>query len=225
MSTIRVNAEDAKNAVSLFNSRYADMEAVLWKVSRVARDHLLIRKRSQVLEELVWTIKSWWGVQGVEKNVKVIAPDALLDLNLQTEVFEEGIHCFEDGEAFAHGAVQSLVQGLRERGARRREWSLASKALHWVLPWRIPVYDSFVCKSLGIFSGTEPYEAYSRVVQWEFEVARSLVAEDSDWLGDIEPKTPFRAIDKYLWWLGGGSSDSAVVVKDPRAVLRKIGLE
>lgn len=32
----------------------------------------------------------------------------------------------------------------------RREFSLASKVLHWLMPWRIPVYDSFVRGMLGV---------------------------------------------------------------------------
>jgi hypothetical protein len=29
-------------------------------------------------------------------------------------------------------------------GVPRREYSLASKVLHWLMPWQVPVYDSFV---------------------------------------------------------------------------------
>src|SRR5262249_22381236 len=106
-----------------------------------------------------------------------------------------------------------------------REFSLASKVLHWLFPWRVPVYESFVRESVRIPKSWTDNDAYREIVHWEYDTARRLFAEDSDWTGTIEPKSPFRALDKYLWWLSGGSSAHAVLVRDPWRVVRRLGIE
>jgi hypothetical protein len=219
-----VKISDAMHGVQSFNRRYAEMERALWCLSNAARGYLLRAERSGVIEELVWTIKSWWGVQGVKKRIKSIATDALVKLEWNAELFSGSPPLLVDGEKFAIERVSELVEDMRLLGSPRSDWSLASKILHWLLPWRIPVYDSFVKKSLGISSGRDPREAYSDIVRWEFGVARKLMKEDSRWLGDVEPRSPFRALDKYLWWLGGGDSERALVVSDPWRIVNKLGL-
>ncbi len=102
-------------------------------------------------------------------------------------------------EGFACERVSALVSAAEARGAGRREFSLASKVLHWLLPWRIPVYDSFVRKSVGVPTSRADKDAYREIVRWEYDTARRLLAEDSDWTGTIDPRSPFRALDKYLW--------------------------
>ncbi len=49
-------------AVSAFNGRYGEMEQALWCLSVNSRGALLAGQSSPVVESLVWTIKSWWGV-------------------------------------------------------------------------------------------------------------------------------------------------------------------
>jgi hypothetical protein len=39
-----------------------------------------------------------------------------------------------------------------ELGARRNEFSLASKILHWITPARVPVYDILYAANSGTFS-------------------------------------------------------------------------
>ena len=51
-------------AVSAFDARFGGMERVLWCLSVSSRAALLAGESSPVLESLVRTIKSWWGVQG-----------------------------------------------------------------------------------------------------------------------------------------------------------------
>jgi hypothetical protein len=57
-----------------------------------------------------------------------------------------------------------------------------------------------------------------------FERAARITAEecDCDWIGEIEPKSPLRALDKYLWYKVGG--ETAPVFRDPCRVLRQLGL-
>src|SRR4051794_31619784 len=80
--------------------------------------------------------------------------------------------------------VSSLVERSRALGVPRREYSLASKTLHWRMPWRVPVYDSFVRLSLGIPQAWDHPDAYQRV-------------------GELEPRSPLRAFDKCLCRFGG----------------------
>ncbi len=216
---------EVTEAVEIFNSRYAEMERVLWCLSRAAADDLLARKRSPVIEEFVWTIKSWWGIQGVRKETKAGAAAALLASEWSPGLLEPTANLEANGEKFAIERVAEFVEEMNNQGVPRREWSLASKVLHWLMPWRIPVYDSFVKHSLAIADDADPDDAYRSIVRAEFRVARRLLQEDRDWLGDVEPRSPFRALDKYLWRLGGGSADRAVVVNDPWRTVRLLGLK
>ena len=50
---------------------------------------------------------------------------------------------------FACDRVAEIVRRSMSMGVPRREYSLASKELHWLMPWRVPVYDSFVRATLA----------------------------------------------------------------------------
>jgi hypothetical protein len=58
-------AAEIAEGVRQFNAAFGEMERALWCLSKAARADLLQRRSSPILEGLVWTIKSWWGVQGV----------------------------------------------------------------------------------------------------------------------------------------------------------------
>ena len=220
-----VQASEVIKGVTAFNSRYREMEAALFCLANAAAKDLLRGVSSTLSEELVWTIKSWWGIQGVRRDVKRIAAEALLALEWRSEFFAADVDSLAGGEPFALRAVKSFVREMRRLGAQRREWSLAAKTLHWLLPWRIPVYDSFVKSALGLSTDMEPAKAYSEIVHWEYDAARRLLAKGKEWFGDVEPKSPFRALDKYLWWDGGGDSGTAAAVRNPWRVIRNLGLE
>ena len=225
MFTETVTTYEAKRGVETFNSRYAEMERALWCLSRAAVESLTASQPAQVIDELVWTIKSWWGIQGVRKETKSAAAQALIDLRLDRDLLKPASRLDPNGVKVAVDLVSRFVDGMMRLGVSRREWSLASKTLHWLMPWRVPVYDSFVKKSLCISVNAEHKSAYWSIVRAEFEAAQRLLQESDDWLGDIEPRSPFRALDKYLWWSAGGDADTATVVKDPWRVIRMLGIE
>ncbi len=216
---------DIQLAVDAFNARFAEMEKALWCLSRAAANDVLARRSSGVVEEFVWLIKRWWGIQGVPREIRTIAASALRALDWDPRWITSEMDLSPQGEQFAVDRVAGLVAGMLQRGARRREWSLASKVLHWLMPWRIPVYDSFVKRQLGISQDADPEKAYRAIVRAEFEMARQLLREDDRWLGDVEPRSPFRALDKYIWWSGGGNTGHAVVARDPWETLRRLGLK
>src|SRR5206468_2561070 len=126
---------------------------------------------------------------------------------------------------FARDTRSSLIRVMKRLGANRNEWSLVSKVLHWLIPWRIPVNDSYVRTSLQIPEAWSPNDQYREIVDREFALARKLSAEDSEWLGEVDPKSPLRAIDKYLWWKGGGHRGTAIIDKDPWKVVRDLGID
>lgn len=225
MSIDACTVPEVRRGVETFNARYAEMERALWCLSRAAAEALLAGKGSPVVEEFIWVIKSWMGIQGVRKETKTIAAAALRDLDWDQRLLEPSTDLEADGKRFAVERVASFVERMRSRGVPRREWSLASKVLHWLMPWRIPVYDSFVKNRLHISEAVLPEEAYRRIVQAEFEAAQRLLSEDRQWFGSVEPRSPFRALDKYLWWSGGGDADTAVVVNDPWQIVRSLGLK
>jgi len=128
------------------------------------------------------------------------------------------------GEENAVNLVATLVEQSIAMGVPRREYSLASKVLHWLLPWRIPVYDSFVRSSLGVPAAWDHPEAYARVTRDLFGAARNVTAANPAWIGSLEPRAPLRAFDKCFWWFGGGNAATAVEVKDPWRIVDELGL-
>jgi hypothetical protein len=210
--------------VSLFDTRFGEMEQVLWFLSVRSRPGLLAGESSPELEALVWTVKSWWGVQGVRSETKAQMAAALAESVTWTpDLFGPVPGYGQDRAAFACEQVAAVVGRSMQLGVPRREYSLASKVLHWLMPWRVPAYDGFVRGVLGVPTSWDHPEAYRKVSAGVFALARAM-AGDAAWVGSLEPASPLRALDKLTWWLGGGSAGAAAQVSDPWQVIRKLGL-
>jgi hypothetical protein len=211
-------------AVSMFDARFGEMEQVLWCLSVNSRAGLLAGESSPVLESLVWTIKSWWGVQGVRSETKAQMAEALAaSMSWSPELFEPVPDYGPDRAGYACERVAELVSRSMSRGVPRREYSLASKVLHWLMPWRVPVYDSFVRSALDVPASWDHPQAYRKIAAEVFAMAR-MMADDTTWVGSLAPRSPLRALDKLTWWLGGGSTGAAAEVRDPGQVIRELGL-
>lgn len=212
-------------AVREFNARFGDMERALWCLSVNSRAELLAKGDLRVVEALVWAVKSWWGVQGVRSETKALMARALLQaVDWAPALFEDTSPIPPGAEEFACECVFGLVNHSRSAGVTRREFSLASKVLHWLLPYRVPAYDSYVCQSLGIGGAADhPERAYRTVAREVLSAARTITVGAS-WLGTLEPRSPVRALDKCLWWLGGGDDGSAAQVRDPWRIVDQLGL-
>lgn len=177
-----------------------------------------------MLEALVWTIKSWWGVQGVRSETKTRMARALAEsMTWSPDLFEPVPEYGPECAGYACERVAELVNRSMSLGVPRREYSLASKALHWLMPWRVPVYDSFVRGALGVPTSRDHPETYRKVATEVFVMARTMTG-DCAWIGSLEPRSPLRALDKLAWWLGGGSTGAAAEVRDPWQVARGLGL-
>jgi len=92
------------------------------------------------------------------------------------------------------------------------------------MPWRVPVYDSYVRRALGVPASWDHPQAYRKVTAEIFAMTSALTG-DLAWIGPLEPRSPLRADDKLTWWAGGGSTGTAAEVCDPRRILRELGLE
>jgi hypothetical protein len=114
------------------------MERVLWCLSLNWRPSLPAGESSPTVETLIWTIKSWWGVMGVQT-------------------------------------------GTRTQMAR----ALAEKKLF---------------------------------------AMSAATARDCTWFGAIEQQSPLRALNKVMWWVGGGSTGAAAVVRNPCQVTGRLNL-
>lgn len=224
--TIKALVSDPEKSswVAAFNRRFGEMERALWCLSKNCRAPLIQGRTSPVVEALVWTVKSWWGIQGTRSETKALMAQALATLVWSADVFEQTPGIRDRADIYACDRVSTLVSRCMQLGVVRREWSLASKVLHWLLPWHIPVYDSFVRQRLGIPSSWDHPEAYREITRELFGAVRELQGRDSSWLGAIEPWSPLRGFDKCLWWLGGGNAGKATVVRDPWSVVRQLGL-
>jgi hypothetical protein len=208
-------------AVGMFDARFGEMEQVLWLLSVSSRPGLLAGESSPALEALVWTVKSWWGVQGVRSETKAQMARALaVSVTWSPDLFGPAPGYGPSNAAFACQQVARAVAASMSLGVPRREYSLASKVLHWLMPWRVPVYDSFVRGALGVPVSWDHPEAYRKVSAEVF-----AMAEDRAWIGSLEPASPLRALDKLTWWLGGGSTGTAAQVRDPWQVVRTLGIK
>lgn len=214
-----ISASDIQNDVDAFNATYGEMDRALWCLAKYARLDLLRGQDTAVIAALVRTIKEWWGIQGARNDIDVIASRALIRQpwteDLLTDQFEPS------GERFAVERVEGLVEAMYASGAERRELSLASKTLHWLMPWRVPAYDSYVRKVIGV---GESRTAYGEVVRHVFRTARRHAGADSRWMGEIDPRAAIRACDKCFWWRGGGNRLNARMEPDPWKVIRALGL-
>ena len=215
------STQEVATAVGAYNAVYCEMDEALWRVSTSVRGALVRHEPVPALEVLVWTIRNWWGVRGVKTKTRRIAAEALAAMDWTDSMFGE--EPVPDSRQFALHRVIALVQRMNDLGVSRREFSLAAKVLHWLMPWRVAIYDSFVCKSVGI-STASPQHAYAELVDWEFDAAERLSDGSSDWLGTVNPRSPIRALDKYLWWIGGGDRRMSVRVRDPWRICRDLGL-
>lgn len=224
MRLATMSESERAEAVSEFNARFGEMERALWYLSRSCRGPLLERRGTPAVEILVWTAKSWWGVQGVRSETQTLMAQALASLDWSAELFEERSHVPDAAEDYACDLVSTLVARSMAQGVLRREFSLASKVLHWLLPWRVPAYDSFVRVTLGVPASWDHPTAYREVAREVFRLARELESQDSTWLGPIEPRSLVRGLDKCLWWSGGGREGRAAVVRDPWRVVRQLGI-
>jgi len=218
-----IDAERA-SAVATFDGRFGEMERVLWCLSVNSRPGLLAGESSPALEALVWTVKSWWGVQGVRAETKGQMAVAVAEsVSWSPDLFGPVPDYSPGGAGFACDRVAEIVRRSMSQGVPRREYSLASKVLHWLMPWRVPVYDSFVRATLGVPTSWDHPEAYRKVTVDMFAMAQTMTG-DLAWIGPLEPTSPLRSLDKLTWWLGGGSAGTAAEVRDPWQVTRKLGL-
>src|SRR5262245_44375793 len=88
-STRLVTLSDTQRAgaVASFDAVYGEMERALWCLSQNCRSPLIEGHSAPVVEELVWTVKSWWGVQGVRLEAKAQMAGALASLRWSEELF------------------------------------------------------------------------------------------------------------------------------------------
>ncbi len=220
------SAFEIQEDVDRYNERYGEMDRVLWSLARYARQDLLCGQATPVVARLVDTIKEWWGVQGARADIHVITARGLA-----RQPWSEGLFTDEfdaAGECFAIERVEHLEREMVAGGAGRHELSLASKTLHWLMPWRVPAFDSYVRDALGIAEPVDvdaAMDAYREIVRHEFRSARQHANADPRWMGLIDPKAPIRALDKCFWWRGGGHKGTARVETDPWKVIRMLGLE
>jgi len=101
---------------------------------------------------------------------------ALVTMDWSPGLFEPVATPPAGSEEYAVELVATLVRESIAFGVQRREFSLASKVLHWLLPSRIPVYDSFVRSSVGVPGSWDHPEAYALIANELFAAARQTTA-------------------------------------------------
>jgi hypothetical protein len=217
--------EDRSRAVASFDAKFGEMEQALWCLACNCRKPLLAGQADDVVDALVWTVKSWWAVQGIRGAWRPIFSEVLASMQWTEEMFGPDTGTPGQSETFAVTRVEEFVSRSMELGVTRREYSLGSKILHWLHPWRVPVYDKLVRDELGIVKSWDHPRAYRRLVADVFAEAEALRGADPAWIGSTGSRAPLRGIDKCLWWIGGGEQQKAFIVSDPFYVVRKLGID
>ena len=126
-------------AVEALNARFGKMEGVVWCLSKHCRQPLIDRTSAPVVDTLVWTVRTWTGVQGPTLGTKRLISRALSEMSWSWDLFGAPAQLPADAEEYAYNAVSTLVKKSMALGVPRREFSLCSKVLHWLLPRRVPV--------------------------------------------------------------------------------------
>jgi hypothetical protein len=67
-------------------------------------------------------------------------------------------------------------------------------------------------------------DAYKAVCGAAFTRVREIADADTTWIGSSDPQSLLHALDKWLWWKGGGDQGMAVVVTGPERLIRRLGL-
>jgi hypothetical protein len=210
-------------AVVAYDKRFGKMDGAMWCLSRHSRPALLAGKPSPVLQALVSKIRRSWGLRWRPDSSAQIAA-ALCQMPWTPEVFDPAA-ITASGAAEAYDRVRALVDGTRALGVRDREYSWSSKVLHWLLPWRIPVFDQYVRQLAGVSGSKDLPAQYRGVSQKVFAQAQATDASDPMLLASLQPQSPLRVIDKCWWWLGGGNTGTAWVDPDPWRDVRNLGLD
>lgn len=216
---------DRSRAVAAFDAKFGEMEQVLWCLSVHSRVPLLAGETNDVVDALLWTVKSWWAVQGVRGEWRPLFCKVLAALPWSEEMFEPHTGTLGQAESFAVARVEEFVRRSQALGVTRREYSLGSKVLHWLHPWRIPVYDKLVRDELGIPKSWDHPPAFRKLVTDVFAETWALRDQSPAWIGTTGSRSPLRGVDKCLWWIGGGETQKAFIVDDPWRVVRKLGLD
>ena len=198
------SVEQVRRASAEYDRAFGHVDTEFWDWSQRLREPLLRHESTKDVRGFVWAIKCKWGIQGVRTGTGPIAAAVLASLDWEPDWFRLDCGYNEDDERFAISLVARYVSEMQNQGVPRREFSYASKVLHWIMPARIPLYDSAVRGFLDIPQSWAPRKALKNITSWEFAAARDLFAQGDDWVGEADPATALRALDKYLWWEGAG---------------------
>ncbi len=134
-----ITPEQVRRAVSEYNELYEADERELYKTSRRALADLLLGIPSDSVLHFTREVNRW-GRTRTSREVWSYAKVALASLpwdetrDLRTQL------CVERADSVVD-LCEQLVNGTCERGGRRREYSYASKMLHWLWPDQVPVND------------------------------------------------------------------------------------
>jgi hypothetical protein len=214
-------------AIHAYDEHWGELDRLLWCLSQNCREALLNGERAPVIDKFIWVVVHHWNVRGVKGEEEATFADALVGLGWSSDQFQVPPRVADDAEEYAFHLVTTLVDRSYELGLRRREYSLASKVLHWLMPWQIPAYDSYVRKSFRIGEPEDSQrnrDTYRLITRRIFADIRDVAAEDPGWLGLVEPKTLVRGFDKYHWWRGGGSENNEKV-RVPWSIVSDLGLD
>ncbi len=195
------SAKTVGKAVQEYNARYGPQATSLWKLGQLARQD------PGLASAFVWAIKVIWNVQGVWKEDREPMAVALSKIAISMPTYRS------EEEALANEHLpckmwSQLVLEAKHLGVKNRPFSWASKALHFMFPEMIPVYDYNVRRFLGrpnAFGDT----VYKEIVRWEYEAGRRLLPDRARIVGAFPPPSMLQALDKYIWWETGGKNSLA----------------
>ncbi len=191
------SAEQVAEAVEAYNRKFGVEDKRLWALAQKTIQELQSSGCQASAEGFVWAVRRWGSIQGARSSYKTAMARALVDLQIPRYTVMDRDICVQ--------LWMKLVTLAQHHGVERRESSWASKILHWLLPHQVPIYDAFVRRYLG--EGNREGElAYRTIVMWEYMVADKLTPVRDQVVGEIEPRTLLRAIDKFVWWESGGKN-------------------
>lgn len=196
--------DDIHRAVEAYNKARGcgDEDAKLWSETARARSLVLGSNDSPEapteIAEYAEAVRFWGSIQGVFRDDYSKVARALWFNPIRSAIW-----AMREGTILTTpltGIIQleeGLVREMLIGGVARKHYSWASKMLHFLLPATVPIYDSFVREYLMT---TDGIEGFAEIVARARECVHELLLHEAYIVGNLEPKTLLRALDKFYWW-------------------------
>jgi hypothetical protein len=185
---------------------------------------LLAGESLPVLEKLVSTVRTWCPVRAPAATDPYMAAAITKALGWSPDAFRPtsafGSKRWISPSSWSTGLWPApwncrAVGGESTRGRRRRCTGFCRGVCQ---------LSTRMCGIISVYQRAETTNGHT--ARWPEGSSRwrGRSLQKPAWAGPLEPRTPLRALDKWLWWDGGGKDSHVYMDPDPWRVVRELNL-